>query len=80
MENGDIGIIIGAQSSKQWALVSNERMNVEQAVITGIDKIPSDLQESNILHDLNGRKLTVQQKGINIIRNSDGATRKVIIK
>lgn len=80
MKNGDNGIIIGEQTSKQWALVNNESMNVEQAIITGIDEISTDLQNSNILYDLNGRKLSSPQKGINIIRMSDGTTRKMMIK
>lgn len=80
MENGDNGIIIGTQTSKQWALVNNERMNVEQAVITGIDEISSDLQKSSIFYDLSGRKISNLQKGINIIRMTDGTTKKVLIK
>ena len=31
-------------------------------------------------YDLNGRKQTTPQRGINIIRFSDGTTRKVIVK
>ncbi|MBO7137006.1 MAG: leucine-rich repeat domain-containing protein, partial [Bacteroidaceae bacterium] len=34
----------------------------------------------NDVYDLNGRKLDKPQKGINIIRYSDGTTRKVLIK
>jgi hypothetical protein len=30
--------------------------------------------------DLNGRKLSAPQKGINIIRMSDGTSRKVLIR
>lgn len=71
MENGDNGIIIGAQTSKQWALVNNERMNVEQAVINGIDEIPTDLQERNILYDLNGRRVQHPTKGIYKERQKD---------
>ncbi len=29
MENGENGIIIGAQTTKQWALVNNERLSAE---------------------------------------------------
>lgn len=31
-------------------------------------------------YNLNGRKLAAPQKGINIIRMSDGTTRKVLVK
>lgn len=75
MENGENGIIIGAQTNKQWALVSNERISAEQVIIDGIDEIPTDLQESSILYDLNGRQVQHPSKGI-YIRNG----KKVLLK
>jgi hypothetical protein len=33
-----------------------------------------------VRYNLDGRKLTYPQKGINIIRQSDGTSRKVIVK
>ena len=80
MENGDNGIIIGAQPAKQWALVTNERMSAEQAIIDGIDDISTVSQPNASYYDIQGRKLFAPQKGINIIRHSDGTSRKVLIK
>ena len=75
MENGDNGIIIGTQTTKQWALVTNERLSAEQAIIDGIDEIPTDLQGNSILYDLNGRQVQHPSKGI-YIRNG----KKVLVK
>ena len=36
--------------------------------------------EAVAIYDLNGRKLAAPQKGINIIRYSDGSSRKVLLK
>ena len=79
MANGCDGIIIGAQPA-QWALVCNDRMNVEQAIITGVDDIPVSLQTEADRYDLQGRMIAGPQKGINIIRMSDGTVRKVLVK
>ena len=58
MGNGDKGIILGAQTAKQWALVSNEHMNVEDAIVDGIRSLTPILSEGNEdVYDLSGRKL-----------------------
>ena len=80
MSNGDNGIIIGSQSDKQWALVTNERMNAEQAIIDGIDDIPTSLQSGASYYDLQGRRIGNRNRGVNIIRYSDGTSRKVLLK
>ena len=80
MENGDNGIVLGSQAARQWALVGNDRLSVEQDIITGIDKIANTQQGESISYDLQGRRISKAQKGINIIRNADGTTKKVLIK
>lgn len=79
MENGEDGIVIGAQTTRQWALVSNERLSAEQAIIDGIESplLTSPVGEGQI-YDLNGRQIDKLQKGVNIIRYSDGISRKVL--
>ena len=61
MEDSDNGIILGAQTNQQWALVSNERMNVAQAAIdevTGIRNLtPAFSQGEGDIYDLSGRKM-----------------------
>ena len=80
MENGDNGIVLGSQAARQWALVGNDRLSVEQDIITGIDEITRTQQGESISYDLQGRRISKPQEGINIIRNADGTTKKVLIK
>lgn len=82
VEDGNNGLIIGKQEAQQWALVINERMNVNISVIdevTGIES-PFREKEEDAVYDIQGRRISEPQKGINIIRMSDGKTGKVLIK
>ena len=52
---------------------------------TGIENIHSDSQRGGDVfevarYDMQGRRITAPQRGINIIRMSDGTTRKVVVK
>ena len=80
MENGDNGIVLGSQAARQWALVGNDRLSVEQDIITGIDEIADTQQGESISYDLQGRRIGKPQQGVNIIRNANGTTKKVLIK
>ena len=82
MEDGANGIIIGAQTTREWALVNNERMSAEQAIIDGIESLTPDSspRRGENWYDLSGRKIDKLQKGVNIIRYSDGISRKVLQK
>ena len=80
MENGDNGIVLGSQAARQWALVGNDRLSVEQDIITGIDEIADTQQGESTSYDLQGRRVGKPQQGVNIIRNADGTTKKVLIK
>ena len=74
MEDGENGIIIGTQASKQWALVSNESMSVEQAIITGVSPL-RETEEGAAIYNLSGQRLNKMQRGINIVGG-----RKVLVK
>ena len=83
MRNGRDGIVLGEQDGSQWAFVNNDRMNVEDAiadVIFAIQGTSSSLQTDADIYDVDGRKINKARKGINIIRYSDGTSRKVLIK
>ena len=80
MKNGDNGIVLGSQAARQWALVGNDRLSVEQDIITGIDEIANTQQGESISYDLQGRRIGKPQQGVNIIRNANGTTKKVLIK
>lgn len=47
---------------------------------TGIISVASDIDKDTKIYDISGNQLNTLQKGINIIRYSDGTTKKVIVK
>ena len=56
-------------------------VNIVEGTPTGITSITTKEETSNVsVYDLNGRRLTEPQKGINIIKMSDGTTKKVFVK
>ena len=77
VEDGDNGIILGAQPSTQWALVSNERMSVAQNAIEEVTAIVSSIgeKEEETVYSLSGQRQSTPKKGINII-----GSKKVMIK
>ena len=83
VEDGENGLILGAQSNRQWALVSNERMSVAQSAIdevTGIKTLSDSPLKGENIYNLAGQRVGKSPKGINIIRYSDGTSKKVLIK
>ena len=83
MADGDNGIILGTQTSKQWALVSNESMSVEQAIIDGIKEIKNEelrMKNEDSWFTPDGKMLSKPQKGLNILRYSDGTSKKILMK
>ncbi len=68
--DGDNGIILAGQTSKQWALVSNESLSVSQAAIddvTGIRTLSDSPLKGEDIYNLAGQRLNAPQKGLNII-------------
>lgn len=82
MGDGEDGIVLGRQASRQWAFVGNDRMNVEDAIADGIAETyrTNETCETNGSFDLAGRRISKLQRGINIIRYSDGTSKKVLVK
>ena len=81
MKDGANGIIIGTQTAREWALVNNERMIPEQVVIDGIRSLTPALSKGEgATYDLQGRLVAEPQRGVNIIRHSDGTSQKVLLK
>ena len=55
-------------------------MAIPQNTPDGISNAKSLINQTTCFYDLQGRKLSAPQRGINIIRMSDGTTRKVLVK
>ena len=54
---------------------------IDQEVIDGVERMKSDRDVTEVArYNLHGIRISAPQKGINIIRMSDGTTRKVMIK
>lgn len=47
---------------------------------TGISKVNTDVTGTDTYYDLNGRQLTTPEKGINIVKETNGKVVKVIVK
>lgn len=83
MNDGENGIILGSQTTQEWALVSNERMSIDKSAeeeVTAIREIKSVDGQGEGAYNLNGQRISAPQKGINIIRMGDGTVKKVLTK
>ena len=70
------GYVTAYQAAPQW----KEFFFMEEFDPDGVSPIQTSSNEEEEWYDLNGRKLDKPQKGINIIRYSDGSIRKVLVK
>lgn len=83
MEDGRDGIVLNGHTEAQWALVSNERMAADLSIegtITAVNGINAPASSVRDVYDASGRQQTSPQRGLNILRKTDGTTRKVLVK
>lgn len=80
VDDGEKGIILGGQSINQWALVTNKSLIADESIITGIGPLLPQEPSLNWYYNLNGQQTNRTTKGINIIRQSDGTVKKVMVK
>ena len=71
------GSLILYQTADQWKEFFFTEIDPDG--IKGVEAEPSPTSEAEYF-DLQGRRIDKAQKGINIIRNADGTTKKVLIK
>ena len=71
-----VGTIEKYKATEGW----KDFKNIEEFDPSGIKKVTNDNVNSSIVFDLNGKRLSNLRKGINIIRQSDGTVKKVIVK
>ena len=56
-------------------------MNVVEYDVTGIDKVASSANATECSrYSVNGQRLSVPTKGLNIVRYSDGSVRKIVVR
>ena len=73
---------VGSKSAYQAADQWKDFFLIEESDVTAINRIYDDEAEGRIvgIYDLNGRKLERLQRGMNIVRMSDGTSKKVVVK
>ena len=77
LSEGDGGIVIDADQSRQWGFVKNNKIKD----VTGIEASTSDKDDSgSIYYSLDGQRKESLRKGVNIQKMSDGTIKKVIVK
>ena len=79
MKESENGIIIGDNGNQQWGFVLNEKVQAD-ANITGIDGIVMTSTGSEEYYSVGGQRFSNMQKGVNIIRMSNGTTKKIVVK
>ena len=50
------------------------------STVTGITTVNADIRRPAGIYDPSGRRLNAPRRGLNIIVNADGTTRKVMVK
>ena len=83
--DGKDGLLFDNQTDRQWAMVVNEKMAVdthaEEAVVTALSTMKADPSLSvSTCYGVDGRRQNASQRGLNILRMSDGTVRKVMVK
>lgn len=58
----------------------NQFVYIEEGIPNGIQRIEMEKPEEKEIYMPNGTRIEKPQKGLNIIKYSDGATKKVIVK
>ena len=77
VEENDNGFMLGADTSRQWAFVKNNNLGD----ISGIAPLTSNAGPSaECYYSIGGQRTSQLQKGLNIVRMSDGTTKKMVIK
>ena len=70
-----IGTIEKYKATESW----NRFVNIEEGA-TGINDVKEDLSKQYRYYDLNGNQSLQPRKGVNIVRMSNGKTKKVVVK
>jgi hypothetical protein len=66
-------------SGMQEFLLAECRLR-DLSTLTGITTVNADIRRPAGIYDPSGRRLNALRRGLNIIVNADGSTRKVIVK
>jgi hypothetical protein len=76
-----VGDVVTVQSVNEYGALSEMSQAVQVAEATGIETVNRESGASvEAVYTIDGKRIPQMQRGLNIIRMSDGTTRKVTVK
>lgn len=73
-------IALVVDNNKKIINAAKTKIELETAEMTGIDTLGTSASNIESYYTLDGKRLSVPQKGMNIVRMSNGSTKKIVIK
>ena len=80
IDNGKSGIVLGDNNQNQWIFVLNDKVSAEDMPLGIESAIDSSSTNINQYYSIDGVRIAQPNKGINIIKMSDGSIKKVFVK
>lgn len=78
IENGKIGIFLGDNTQNQWIFVLNDKVSAEDMLLGIESAIDSSSTNINQYYSIDGDRIVQPNKGINIVKMSDGSIKNNI--
>ena len=80
-ENATLYVPKGSKDAYKAANYWKEFMEIVEIDVTAISSVTNEQKVTEVTrYNLQGRRTSMPERGINIIRMSDGTTRKVVVK
>ena len=80
VQNGNSNYYSTQRITKRVKIVSEEEYEKEKEKATAIGGVKAENDDNAIRYNMNGQPISSPQKGVNIIRYSDGTVKKVYVK
>lgn len=77
---GDVDITACQAGNKNYESATDEVRSLTIVASTGIDDVENTADTAERIYDTNGNVIKKLQRGVNIIRRSDGTVRKVVVR
>ena len=83
MTDGEDGIVLNDHTETQWALVVDEKMSADlslEETITAVKSVEEAESTYSGIYDLAGRRQPKMQRGVNVVRKTNGENVKVVVQ
>jgi hypothetical protein len=77
---GEVVIVATQEGNKNYWQTTKKYKPIVIHSVSGIESIALDEDKETMIFDVSGNRICKMQKGINIIKMSDGTTKKVMVK